>query len=279
MKHHRGIPLSRGRAIGWMTLAIAASACKKDARPDPDPNAIPASVQINAGRVVAGFKLGTNRRDYQLPAFKISRSPVTVRQYGLCVAAGVCSTDVMTTQSCNSKTALAVLPLVARNTLDSKDAPDLPATCVRPPDAASFCSWVGGRLPTAEEWQLAARGAEPRRFATESAPLCDAHPFGPKGTSKSKCCTQSCTDIERFSVGAHPLGASPLGLEDVLLTPAELLAANSASQFPACREPYTNCLVRGASPGAIDGYVPVTMTGTISADEPTYGFRCVWEVK
>jgi hypothetical protein len=95
---------------------------------------------------------------------------------------------------------------------------------------------------------------------------------------------------DSFLVGKHPGGASPLGLEDALLTRAELLVTSDDAFFGACRnlaDPSAKssgaCLVYGLAPGAIDSVerLPLAQKESDSEVETElatmpYGFRCVW---
>lgn len=78
--------------------------------------------------------------------FDLDRTEVAVRRYGRCVTAGAC--------------APASYP-----SGDARfDNPDFPVTHVRWEDAVAYCTWIGGRLPTEAEWEMAARGRAGHTF-------------------------------------------------------------------------------------------------------------------
>ncbi len=92
-------------------------------------------------------------------------------------------------------------------------------------EAAAFCASRGGRLPTEDEWIVAAAAgpSPPRRY-----------PWGDTGA----VCRRAAWGLARgpcaFSgegpdtVGAHPAGDSPLGLHDLAGNVAEWVAADAA---------------------------------------------------
>jgi hypothetical protein len=94
---------------------------------------------------------------------------------------------------------------------------------------------------------------------------------------------QGRLDPSVLAVGMHAPGASPKGLEDVLLTPGELLSADASSLFNACTAAGTHCVVAGLSPGSIDTVEPFYSRsgGPGESKDPeymiahAYGFRCV----
>lgn len=86
-----------------------------------------------------------------IPAFSIDRYEVSYGQYRLCVAAGECTLPEETFDPNHP-----ILPIFA-------NAPDnFPVRQATARQAASFCHWLGRRLPTTFEWERAARGITSR---------------------------------------------------------------------------------------------------------------------
>jgi formylglycine-generating enzyme required for sulfatase activity len=95
-----------------------------------------------------------------------------------------------------------VCPPLARKLADPLLA-DHPATDVTYEDAAACCAWAGGRLPTGDEWEAAARGADGR-----------AWPWGEVFDPECCACVESGWGWTA-PVTAHPTGASPCGAEQL----------------------------------------------------------------
>ncbi len=230
----------------------------------------PEWLTIPAGKVTLGFAKGTIRKDVPIPAYRISRYPVTRAEYAECAAAGICRED-----SCHEAAGL-----------EESDADRAPVDCVSWQDAQRFCTWVSGRLPSLAEWMRAARGEQPSRFAWgDTAPACAQHPWAGTALSARSGASDArfgrgiggCSvSAESFKVGSHPEGMAVSGMHDVLLTPAELLRGIDESPFGACRPGGDGaCVVYGLHAGAIDGVSDVDATGQTTAGA---GFRCAQEM-
>lgn len=53
-------------------------------------------------------------------------------------------------------------------TFQAKDHPNYPVTQICGDDARAYCKWAGGRLPSIDEWEIAARGHKPGATAANT---------------------------------------------------------------------------------------------------------------
>ena len=200
-----------------------------------------------------------------LDAFWIDRTEVTQGQYAQCMEAGNC--DEPTCQEENQE--------VTTN---------LPVVCVTWDQAADYCAWVDGRLPTEAEWEYAARGTARWRY-----------PWGDEfdGTRLNYCdanCELDKRD-EAFDdgyarsapVGSYPDGASWIGALDMAGNVWELVA-DWYGNYPPDQQVNPSRPVSGerrvarggswhASPDHVRSALRTHVGATQAADHA--GFRCV----
>ncbi len=151
--------------------------------------------------------------------FCMDRTEVTVRAYRGCVEAGRCSANV-TASTANPPHDRAPCTWGQPNTADH------PITCVDWNSAVSYCSFVGGRLPTEAEWEFAARGPDGRVYPWGSMEM---------GSARVNLCGPECARWamslglpypaeptspgdnwpSTSAVGIRPAGASPYGILDM----------------------------------------------------------------
>jgi serine/threonine-protein kinase len=145
-----------------------------------------------------------------------------------------------------------------------RGAGDHPINCVDYAGAEAYCRWVGKRLPTEAEWELAARGPEGRPHPWGSdAPTC-----GRACIDRNGACRDPDVSVATCAAGAHPADRTPEGIFDLGGNVAEWTA--DAAGDRALR------VVRGAS--FIDG--EEALRATTRAPVPAalahvgIGFRC-----
>ena len=219
------------------------------APPPPPPLSPNAPCPAGYVRIPAGtFRMGSpdgegsdNERpahDVQVAAFCMQKTEVTVDAYAACVSAGGCTE--------------------AREAKDATDKWDQfcnagragrgshPINCVYWNQAMGYCQWRGGRLPTEEEWEYAARGTDGRQF-----------PWGNQAPSPTllNACGDECAAMlqtrmgiewakrvvlysgddgfpETAPVGSFPAGASPFGVLDMAGNVSEWTASQDCSYPP-----------------------------------------------
>lgn len=159
----------------------------------------------------------------------------------------------------------------------AKDDPaDFPATKVTFSEAVEYCTWAGKRLPTADEWEKAARGKDGRLYPWGHEP--DATKANVKGNPNLK--ENSLQPVESMPESATPEGVLHLAgnawewVEDPRKPTPEIVKAFAA--FKATNEePWTTMRgggfdfdIRGASAFEFNT-VPAKLK------IPSLGFRCV----
>jgi formylglycine-generating enzyme required for sulfatase activity len=124
--------------------------------------------------------------DVSFPTFFLQVDEVTTEQYARCVAAGGCSA-AGTDDFCNAGRA---------------GREKNPINCVTFAQAAAYCTWLGRRLPTEDEWEYAAGGKAKRLYAWGSSPpdgrICWGRP-----------------DAGTCDIGSFAAGATAEGLRDI----------------------------------------------------------------
>ena len=123
------------------------------------------------------------RHEVALSAFELMETELTVSQYGLFIEA----------------TGRTLPP-----TPDFSQTGDHPVVHLTWDDAASVCTWVGGRLPTEAEWEYAARGASDGTIFWWGNQLTRGYAnFG-----HTECCAGTTGGADRW-VNTAPVGSFP----------------------------------------------------------------------
>ncbi len=149
-------------------------------------------------------------REATVQPFWLGKTEVTAAAYTQCVQSGSCTG------------ASADPP--DRCTYKRSDKTNHPINCIDWNQAVKFCQWVGGRLPTAEEWEIAAKNGASRIYPWGNTP-----PDGMRANLCDKNCPQADSSASSWAnmsvddgyaatspVGSYPAGATPLGLVDMV---------------------------------------------------------------
>jgi formylglycine-generating enzyme required for sulfatase activity len=230
---------ARREASAAEAAAQAAAQAAAEAAAEAAAKAAPMAV-IPAGSVeVKG--VGTK----EVASFSIDVTEVTVDAYAACVRAGNCSK-----------------PNAASNWVrechwGKSDRGNHPVNCVDWKQAKAFCGWAQKRLPTEQEWQLAAESAQGRTY-----------PWGEAAPS-NQLCWQPRDDFTTCAVGSFPAGDSAQGVKD--------LSGNVYEWTDSCHD--LSCYSRVDRGGIWSLVAPSVRAADRRWDDPSrrsvdIGFRC-----
>lgn len=199
-----------------------------------------------------------------LGAFWMHETEVTNRQYANCVSAGQCAPPKQ----------FGDVPYWFEEVQDLDD-PVVGATWEQ---ADAYCEWIGTRLPTEAEWELAARGmnSEPYPWGKD-APDCEYANY------------QGCLDPEEDQphfAGLLSKGISPFQMLDMAGNANEWVSdwyakdyyQNSPSVNPTGPDSGELRVWRGGGYQSAEDEVLAYLRNALKPDEarPDLGFRCAW---
>lgn len=205
-----------------------------------------------------------------LGSYCLDRTEVTVAAYGACVAAGACPATIDDYGDCNRA-----------------DRPTHPVDCVAWEGADAFCTWRGARLPTAAEWERAARGSDGRTYPWGEAPPSPTltNAAGPESElwhGERQAYATADPFPGTAPVGTFPAGAGPYGHLDLAGNVCELVAGWMApwpgGSLVDPRGP-ADGHIRGVHGGSHNDYDPRSLSGAhriaMEMEAPSsIGFRC-----
>jgi formylglycine-generating enzyme required for sulfatase activity len=182
-------------------------------------------------------------------AFEMDVTEVTAQDFSACVAAGACDA-IWQAPACNAGRA---------------ERATHPINCVSWFQADAFCRWRNKRLPSEEEWEYAARGAQASKY-----------PWGDAGPDGRVCWRRGMDQLGTCRVRSYPNGVSPFGVFDMAGNVWEWTASGSSKNYSRPRG-NAERVMRGGGWGDVDpDYISATSRGHAAPDNRSYthGFRC-----
>jgi formylglycine-generating enzyme len=176
-------------------------------------------------------------RDVTIAAFDLDQAEVTIARFRICSATDKC-------------------PKIPEDA-----EPGRPVRNVSPSESAAFCAFVGGRLPSSDEWLFAAAGSSGRRYPWGNTGLvCRRASFG----LTTGPCARGASGPD--FAGARPDGATPEGVLDLAGNVAEWTREQDGT-FTARGGSYRSELASDLKTSAFEAR---------QTRAPYVGFRCAY---
>ena len=204
-------------------------------------------------------------------SFAIDATEVTVAAYKACVDAAACSaTDLVSERHgrLNQEYCTWGRPGLEQH----------PITCVDWDEAVAYCRWLGKELPTEEQWEYAARGAEGRNFPWGPGAPGQRWALPPAVEDTIGCACPPLHSTPTCAVGAFPAGDTKDGVKDLSSNVAEWTRSDFCPYAkPGCDA--TEKVVRGGSCSRSsfrEEHRGASRTGNLpTVKRSGIGFRCV----
>ncbi|MBZ5709255.1 formylglycine-generating enzyme family protein [Nannocystis pusilla] len=207
--------------------------------------------------------------EVDVETFDIDRTEVTAEQYHACYKAGFCGNEPVLSGSTRlpSKAYRHLCNLEFSQGLHTPKPgrENHPANCVAGWEAKKYCDWVGKRLPTAVEWEFAARSRNPEYACSWGGRLdrklvCDRFGFFQGRDTKSVC--------------SFPDDNTEQGLCDMMSNVGELATHVGVSGRDDESDCPDNVVIRGS--GWDDAWFPPFLPRGCEKRSQSYerGFRC-----
>ncbi len=203
-------------------------------------------------RVPSGTYQLRDGREAAVAAFCLDLTEVTVEDYAACAKAGMCSDDVGIARKQGQDLG------IQRCNWFITTRREHPMNCVDWATATSYCEAQGGRLPTEEEWEWAARGGSDARPYAWGVVEPEGQPCWSKGSKRNDTC----------AVGTSPEDQGRFGQLDLAGNVSEWTASGfDAGQRVTRGGNWYNWSPRLVAVPARGGLDPAERTDTV-------GFRC-----
>lgn len=234
------------------TILDIESVLKIERLPQQIPGNIDGMVKINGREIFLGWDGKSERNDEQrveVKEFMMDSREVSAAEYAVFIKA----TGRKLPQVTGKGATITRMLWDAETGLPSETAAELPAVFVSWKDALAYAAWVGKRLPSESEWELAARGRD----------IANPYPWGEAKPDKSRVIFARSDGPVAVSLGY----SSENGLNNIVGNVAEWCLGESENH----KKPYRGGHWRSAAED-----LKVYIRGELSQDAANafVGFRC-----